>query len=93
MMNNNCMDNGSESLRSCQNHPNIRIKKVHIGGERVKRHPDGKDKGGGINRYSLSLRYSQNVWWEQPNKIIWIECKDLCDICESLPGNNGKVAS
>ena len=74
MMMNNCI-NGSESLPSC-NHSNniIKIKKIRVGG--------GKD----INHYSLSLRYSQNDWWEQPNEIKWIECKHLCKICTSLPG-------
>ena len=73
MMMNNCI-NGSESLPSC-NHSNniIRIEKI-----------GGKD----INRYSLSLRYSQNDWWEQPKEVKWIECKHLCKICKSLPGTN-----
>lgn len=79
----NCRNNGSESLHRCKNHPNIRIQKVHVGGGRDTR--DGEDGGGGINRYSLSL-HSQHVWWAPPKEVKWIECKDLCKICESLPG-------
>lgn len=85
MMNDNCMNNGSKSLHSCQTHPNIVIKKVHVGG---KRDEENDSEEGGINRYSLSLRYSQNNWWEPPKEVKWIECKHLCKICESLPGIN-----
>ena len=34
-------------------------------------------------RYKLSL-HSQNTWWAPNDK--WIECKDLCKACKSLPG-------
>ena len=88
MMNENCMNNGSESLHSCQTHPNIRIKKVHIGSKKDKSDDKDDSEEGGINRYSLSLRYSQNDWWEPPKEVKWIECKHLCKICESLPGIN-----
>ena len=39
--------------------------------------------------YKLSL-HSQNTWW--PPNEEWIKCKDLCSVCESLPGvtNSGK---
>lgn len=87
-MNDNCMNNGSVSLRSCKNHPNIRIEKVHVGGKRDKRDEEDDSEEGGINRYSLSFRHSQNDWWEQPKEVKWIECKHLCKICESLPGTN-----
>ena len=36
--------------------------------------------------YRLSL-HRQNTWWTAGNDK-WIECKHLCDVCESLPGIN-----
>jgi hypothetical protein len=81
MMNNNCGNDGSGSLQRCKNHSNIRIEKIPAGG-----------RGNDINRYKLSL-YSQTAssWWEPPTEIKWIECKDLCTVCESLPGiSNGE---
>ena len=36
-----------------------------------------------IRGYRLSL-YSQNAWWTAENKLI--ECKELCEVCRSLPG-------
>ena len=40
----------------------------------------------GDRSYQLSLR-RQNNWWTADNEK-WIECKHLCDVCESLPGNS-----
>lgn len=37
-----------------------------------------------INHYRLSL-YSQNTWWGSNR---WIECRNLCEVCETLPGIN-----
>ena len=46
-------------------------------------------KMGGIKSYRLSLR-SWNTWWAAENE--WIECQNLCTVCESLPGvsNDGE---
>lgn len=76
-MNNNhkCSNDSSIALQSCQSHPNIRIQKVHGGS-------GGREDD--IKYYRISLRYSQNMqWWPSPNK--WIECKDVCQVCKSLP--------
>ena len=72
-----CGNDGRISLNSCQSNPNIRIEKVREGG--------GGSGGGNPNRYRLSLNI-QNTWWVPRDDIKWIECKDLCDICETLPG-------
>ena len=40
-------------------------------------------KGNKIESYKLSL-HSQDTWWAPNDK--WIECKNLCKACESLPG-------
>ena len=66
-----CEDDASNTLSNCQSNPNIRIEKVH--------------KMGDIKSYKLSLYY-QNTWWPTAKNDKWIECKDLCDVCRSLPG-------
>ena len=66
-----CQHIGTSSLRSCRNNPYIRIEKIR----------DNKEK---IKHYNISL-YSQNTRWPAQNKK-WIECKDLCEVCQLLPG-------
>ena len=68
----NCGNDGSTSLTSCLSNPNIRIEKVGGG-------------GGDINHYRLSLN-SRNTWWAPVDN--WIECRGLCENCETLPGIN-----
>ena len=70
-MNINCGNNGSSTLSNCQSNPNIRVEKIQ--------------RFGNIRSYKLSL-YHQNIWWPTANNDKWIECKDLCDVCRSLPG-------
>lgn len=70
----NCRDDGSVTLSNCSSNPNIRIEKIRDGNH--------------IKHYRLSL-HSQNTWWNaETEKLKWIECKDLCEVCQSLPGNN-----
>ena len=77
----NCVNDGSTTLSSCQSNPNIRVEKIRVGGMNH------------IGSYKLSLYY-QNTWWPTANNEKWIECKDLCNVCKSLPGiddvNEGK---
>ena len=68
-----CVNDGSTTLSSCQSNPNIRVEKIRGG------------KMDHIRSYKLSLYY-QNIWWPTANNEKWIECKDLCDVCRSLPG-------
>ena len=62
--------NGNSTLTSCLSNPSIRIEKIQ--------------RGNGIRSYQLSL-HSQNTWWAAENNE-WIECRNLCEVCQSLPG-------
>ena len=55
MMDNNCRNDGSNTLSNCLSNPNIRIQKIQ--------------KMGGIKSYRLSL-HSQNIWWVAENEWI-----------------------
>ena len=66
-----CRNNGSVTLSSCLSNPNIRVEKIQ--------------RFDSIRSYKLSLYY-QNTWWPTEDNEEWIECRDLCDVCESLPG-------
>ena len=70
-----CVNDGSTTLSSYQSNPNIRVEKIR----------GGKNLMGDIKSYKLSLNY-QNTWWPTAKNDKWIECKDLCDVCKSLPG-------
>ena len=65
--------NGNSTLSSCLSNPSIRIEKT----QRL---------SGRIRGYQLSLRF-QNTWWAAlAEKDEWIECDNLCRVCQSLPG-------
>ena len=65
-----CRNDGSGTLSSCLNNPNIRIEKTREG------------HGNNIKTYQLSLHYQNTLWVSHK----WIECNHLCEVCESLLG-------
>ena len=76
-----CINNGTTSLSSCLSNPSIRIEKIHGGDQR-------NGGGGGIKSYKISLNSGINDRWIVDNK--WIECSDLCSVCQSLPTGTTK---